>query len=135
MAQKRKNRDEKTLVGPWRQVHAAIWLIGLAVLAWKDWWWPGILVLIALSILAEAVIRQIPGAAVAEEETLEPDFAELPAGEPAEAAPARPPEPDPTRLPEKCQECGAPVSADKVQWTSATTASCSYCGATLRMKG
>lgn len=131
MSDKRKRSDEKVLVGPWRNVHAAIWLIGLAVLAWQDWWWPGILVLIALSMIAEAVIRQIPGAAAPKEEVVEPDSEEPPAAEPAQTPPQ---EPDPTKLPEKCQECGAPVSAGKVEWTSATTASCAYCGASLRMR-
>jgi DNA-directed RNA polymerase subunit RPC12/RpoP len=131
MLKKSRRRDKKVLVGPWRQAHTAIWLIGLAVLFWKGWWWPGILVLVALSMLAEAVIWQIPGAAVPKEEIFEPDFEEFPADEPAGTAPAKP---DPTKLPEKCQECGAPVSADDVRWTSAATASCPYCGANLRMK-
>jgi hypothetical protein len=38
--------ERKTrLVGPWRNIHGAIWLIGLAILFWKGWWWPGILIL------------------------------------------------------------------------------------------
>ena len=50
--------SKKRLVGPWRSVHAAIWLIGLAVLAIFDWWWPGILVLVAISGLYEAYLRR-----------------------------------------------------------------------------
>lgn len=124
------DKDEETiLIGPWRGVHGAIWLIGLAILAWRDWWWPGILVLVAISILLEAAIRQIPGATAPK----------TPAEKPAEQLPAAPvqePEagPDLSRLPEKCQECGAPIQADKVTWTSAVTANCSYCGAALKMK-
>jgi ribosomal protein S27E len=120
-----KNRGEKVLVGPWRRVHAIIWLVGLAILAWQDWWWPGILVLVALSILAEIIIEQIPGAAAPEEESAAPDLVELR---------ARPQEPDPTKLPEKCPQCGAPVPVTEVRWTSATTVSCPYCGATLRLR-
>ena len=45
------------LTGPWRSIHGAIWLIGLAILFWKGWFWPGILVLVAVSAIAEAVIQ------------------------------------------------------------------------------
>jgi hypothetical protein len=44
--------------GPWRSIHGAIWMIGLAILFWKGWWWPGILILVAISSIAEALIRQ-----------------------------------------------------------------------------
>jgi hypothetical protein len=125
MSKNLEQRDKKVLSGPWRRVQGAIWLIGLAILAWNDWWWPGILVLVALSVLAEVILQQIPGAAVSKEEISRPGV---------EESPVRPQEPDRPKLPEKCQECGAPVPADKVEWTSATTASCPYCGASLRMR-
>ncbi len=44
-----KNESKQKLVGPWRSIHAAVWLIGLAILFWTGNWWPGILVLIAIS--------------------------------------------------------------------------------------
>ena len=47
------------LRGPWRQIQVALWLVGLAILAWKGWWWPGILVLVALSAILQAVIQYI----------------------------------------------------------------------------
>ena len=43
------DNGEKNLPMPWRKVQGAIWLIGLAILAWQDWWWPGILILVAIS--------------------------------------------------------------------------------------
>jgi MFS superfamily sulfate permease-like transporter len=56
---------ETQLKNPWKSIQTAIWLVGLAILAWKDWWWPGILVLIALSILTQAVIQiLVPGSSL-----------------------------------------------------------------------
>jgi len=54
-----KEKEEKELPGPWRQIQSAIWLIGLAILAWQGWWWPGILVLVAISGLTQALIGQL----------------------------------------------------------------------------
>jgi hypothetical protein len=111
------------LASPWRRIHGAIWLLGIAVLAVTHWWWPGILVLVALSMVVEAGLSTIPGATVA----AEPD----PLGMASSAAPR---EHNPARLPERCQACGAPVEPAQTQWTSAVTARCSYCGANLQMK-
>lgn len=48
--------DEPELPMPWQQVQSAIWLIGLAILFWQDWFWPGILVLSAISGLTQALM-------------------------------------------------------------------------------
>lgn len=106
--------DKTILVGPWRQVQAAIWLIGIAVLAITGWWWPGILILVALSGLTQAVIAaRVPHAAVPEWQTqIQTDW-----------------------LPAKCPQCSAPLSASTVKWTSPTTADCPYCGANLSAQG
>ena len=53
-----KHEQKPKLVGPWRSLHGAVWLIGLAILAWREWWWPGILVLVAISMVIEAVLMQ-----------------------------------------------------------------------------
>lgn len=37
-------------------------------------------------------------------------------------------------LPSHCPACGAPVSVATVEWTSAITADCSYCGVNLRSR-
>ena len=50
---------KEKLSGPWKQIQGAIWLIGLAILFWKGWWWPGILVLVAISGLFEAFVRLV----------------------------------------------------------------------------
>src|SRR5271169_6906309 len=89
------NRSAKRkLAGPWRNLHAAVWLIGLAVLAWQGWWWPGILVLVGLSLVLEAAIMQFAPEAYVDEET-PPAPAQPPAPAPAPAAapaPIAPPE-------------------------------------------
>jgi uncharacterized membrane protein YesL len=42
---------------PWKQVQAAIWLIGLAILFWQGWIFPGILVLVAISGVTQALMQ------------------------------------------------------------------------------
>ena len=120
---RRDDHPKAKLTGPWRSVHGAIWLLGLAALAASGWWWPGILVLVALSTLAEAGISTIPGATA-------PEQTEQPVNEPSTTLRTH----DPARLPVRCEACGAPVEPAQAQWTSAVTARCSYCGANLQMK-
>jgi hypothetical protein len=47
--------------GSWEQrlggIQGAIWTFGIAVLAVTGWWWPGIMVLIGLSVMLGAVSR------------------------------------------------------------------------------
>ena len=45
------------LVDPRRWLHSAVWLIGLVILSWKRWWWPGLLVLVAISLILEVVFQ------------------------------------------------------------------------------
>ncbi len=40
------------------QFHAVLWLVGLAVLAMTDSWWPGILILVVISILLESAVKR-----------------------------------------------------------------------------
>lgn len=100
------------LTGPWRTIHGAIWLIGLAILFWLDWFWPGILVLMALSAILEAVIQLAVPTAVA------PEYREH----------------RPELLPSSCPKCNAPISGDEVKWTGPQSASCPYCSANLPMQ-
>ncbi len=136
-----KERDGKgrKLTAPWGAIHSAIWLLGLAVLAWQGWWWPGILVLVAISVLAEAFIVQIaPGALdddedEDEEEAAVPESRPAPAPAPAAPAPAAEPEHRIELLPSECPKCGAPVHGNDVRWTGKQSADCPYCGANLPM--
>jgi hypothetical protein len=121
-----KDHDENKpeLTGPWRSIHGAIWLIGLALLFWKGWWWPGILVLVAVSGIAEALIRQYA-----------PDAVEKPAPVTASApATDTPPQHRLELLPMTCPNCGGPIRGHEVKWTGSQSADCPYCGANLPMK-
>ena len=122
---KHDHEDEPQLAGPWRSIHGAIWMIGLAILLWKGWWWPGILILVAISSIAEALIRQYAPDAV--------EKAEQPA-----TAPVTPASPVPEHrlelLPTTCPNCGGPLRGHEVKWTGAQSADCPFCGANLPMK-
>lgn len=125
-----KQKREKQLVGPWRNLHTAVWLIGLAILAWQGWWWPGILVLVAISVLIEALLMQFAPQAF---EDTAPTADEVPTPAPSPAVPPMP-EHRLELLPSSCPKCGAPIRGDEVKWTGSQSADCSYCGANLPMQ-
>ena len=136
-----KKEAKKRLVGPWRAVHAAVWLIGLAILAVLDWWWPGILVLVAISGLLEAYLRRYVPKSY-EEET--PNVPESPAvAAPETIAPvveAASFNPSPfvqehrlELLPHVCPSCNGPIRGHEVKWTGPQSANCPYCGTNLPM--
>jgi len=129
-----RQEPKKKLVGQWRNLHGAIWLIGLAILIWKGWMWPGILFLLAFSAILEFVIvRFVPSSYIEEEE--------LPTSSQKPAPPISPPPfmgtvgenatYHPEQLPTNCPRCGAPSRGHEVKWTSPYSADCSFCGANL----
>ncbi len=126
---------KQELVGPWRAIHGAVWLIGLAILAWQGWWWPGILVLVAVSTLVEALIQMLvpestgPGSKSASMPP--PDDQEI---DPSQALNRSPVEFRADRLPAVCPQCNAPVNANEVKWRGAHAANCAYCSANLPLK-
>jgi hypothetical protein len=120
------------LIGPWRRIHGAVWLIGLAILFSTGRWWPGILVLIAISAILEAVIQLAVPEAVAPELESEEEASVPPP--PVAVATASEPQHRADLLPSKCPGCGAPVREDKVQWTGPQSADCPYCGTNLPMR-
>ena len=131
-----KHEQKSKLVGPWRDLHAGIWLIGLAILFWKGWWWPGILVLVAISMILEGLLKQYAPHAFEKE-------GQTPFQSPSQspAAPAAPTAPSPASfdnrfegLPSICPKCGGPVRWQEVKWTGTRSANCSYCGANLPLK-
>lgn len=131
---KRKKEEEAELIGPWRSIHGAIWLIGLAILFWKGWWWPGILVLIAFSGIAESLIRQyIPDAVAKTIQPPVPPMSLMPAIPPIQRADP-PSEHRLDLLPTTCPSCGGPTRGHEVKWTGVQSADCPYCGTNLPMK-
>jgi hypothetical protein len=132
----RKEHREKSS-GVWRALHGALWLVGLAVLAWTDSWWPGILILIALSVVLEAILarrgaRTLP-------ETIRPTGGTAPGPEKPTAPLAATPEPVRTPpadwLPASCTRCGGPIRETEVKWISPRSAECPFCGTILVAKG
>ena len=114
----KQDDDEEALPLPWQKIQGAIWLIGIAILAWQNWWWPGILILVAISGLTEALIRmqvsRQQARIVADREA-------------TELAATRA-----LHLPEVCPSCGSPVNADEVTWTGEKTATCAFCASNLK---
>jgi hypothetical protein len=121
-----RRRERRTrLVEPWASVQGAVWLLGLALLFWQGWIWPGILVLIAISVLVAVVARQVSPTSVRGGDQ---------AGAPAPASPSAPvPEHRAELLPTNCPRCGGPTRGAEVKWTGPQSADCPFCGANLPM--
>jgi hypothetical protein len=121
--------EEKKLTGPWRKIHGAIWLIGLAFLISKGWAWPGILFLIAISAVLEAVLMKVSPLSFEDGAPIAPLSVqpELPFVQPSAAAPEHRPE----LLPANCPKCGGPVHGHEIKWISPQMAECPYCGSGL----
>ncbi|MGA9751588.1 MAG: hypothetical protein WBS54_07345 [Acidobacteriota bacterium] len=127
----RRGARRSRLTGPWRNVHGAVWLVGLALLAWTGWWWPGILVLVAASMVVEALIMMLSPQSVAAQDT-----SAAPALQP-QPAPSPIPPPQAPRidlLPSTCPKCAGPIHGKDVIWTSPRSADCPYCGTSLPMR-
>lgn len=135
------NEPKRKSKNPWRSLHAAIWLIGIAILATYGWWWPGILVLVAVSGVYEAFVRRYVPQVDAEESQAVPTTAEQVEHRPSFP---NPPEGNPATtaatgehrfdlLPASCPSCNAPVRNHEVKWTGFQSANCPYCGSNLPM--
>jgi DNA-directed RNA polymerase subunit RPC12/RpoP len=120
------------------QFHAVLWLVGLAVLAITGRWWPGILILVVISILLETAVKRgdhSDGAEEAPETVMEekPEVTPSPISRVETVAPA--PEVHKTEwLPLNCPKCGAPTRAADIRWTGDSSAACPYCGSNLPLK-
>jgi len=126
---------------PWQGIQSGIWLIGLAILFFTGLWWPGILVLVGISMVLQWVFSQDSPRVFEAEQTpapqpIAPPAAPTPA--PAVAVPAAFTQTGPVHpvqaLPSTCPRCGGPVRAYEVKWTGPRSASCAYCGSALPLK-
>jgi hypothetical protein len=122
------------LFRPHRHFGGWFWLIGLAILFSSGHGvWPGILVLIGLSMVFGSLFRE-----ERRPEKQEPPFD--PYSQPVTPPPAPKPvsSPDPIHsvdlLPATCPQCGGPVRSYEVKWTGAQRAACPYCGSNLPLK-
>lgn len=107
-----KSSEESDKLPPhWEKVHGAIWLIGLAILFSQGWIFPGILVLVAISSLAQVAMRAYIKRQVQTEQLAQVRE---------------------QHLPDNCPNCGGPITAATVQWRGSTTAVCPFCGSTVK---
>jgi hypothetical protein len=117
----------------------AIWMIGLGVLMLWGHWWPGILVLIGVSMIFGAFWKESAPQTLEDLEspTIPPvQSASVP---PVVRMPVVPPAPVNAvhrldLLPANCPHCGGPIRSNDVKWTGPQAAACPYCGSTLPMK-
>ena len=108
--------EEKQLPQLYAAVQSGIWLVGLAILFLTGWWFPGILILVAISGITQALLAQM----AKHDEDKE-----------ATAAQARTAA---MSVPANCPTCGAAISAGSVTWTGPATAQCPYCKAAIPLK-
>ena len=117
----------------------AIWMIGLGVLMLWGHWWPGILVLIGISMILGAFWKESAPQTFEDQEP--PTIPPAPAASapPVVRMPVVPPVSISTvhrldLLPANCPHCGGPIRSNEVKWTGPQAAACPYCGSTLPMK-
>jgi hypothetical protein len=124
-----------------KSVQSGIWLIGIGVLLLTGYWWPGILILIGLSMLANAMMPEdtparveMPAPTVAVDESgasmtpeggIPPALGEGYSPEPAAHSTAV--------LPGSCPMCGGPVLAmeNELEWIGYQSARCPWCAVEL----
>ena len=129
------NEPKKKLVGPWRSLHAVIWLLGLYILISRGWIFPGIFVLLAISAIYEGILQQFAPHAFEEEVRTTPEpAAPLPYTTPPVATvQANVQEHRIDLLPQVCPSCNGPIRGHEVKWTGPQSANCPYCGTNLPM--
>jgi hypothetical protein len=121
-----------------RPLQGAVWLIGLGVLMLWGHWWPGILVLVGLSLVLRAAFN---GSAPQPYNETERPAAPTQAPAPVPPVMTIPIPPAPVNtvhrsdlLPATCPRCGGPIRSYEVKWTGSQSAACAYCGSNLPLK-
>jgi len=121
-----------------RPILGGVWMIGLGFLFLTGHWWPGILVLVGISIVIGAFQKETQPQIF---ERSEPPPVQPPAPAPQNPRPAQPITITPVEtsyrsdlLPSNCGQCGAPVRSRDVKWLTSKSAACAYCGSALSMK-
>jgi hypothetical protein len=128
-------KTKRELVGVWQVFHLVIWLGGLYYLLTRGQFLPGILVLVLISAIYEALIRRYVPHAYQEVEGAEPATADngMPVSPPVSSNPPAPVEHRLELLPHTCPNCGGPIRGHEVKWTGPQSADCPYCGTNLPM--
>jgi len=114
-----------------RNIQAAIWLIGIGFLILTHHWWPGILILVGISMVVGAVTR----GATQDNWPQQPNWppvqppAPLAYTPPAPAAPAaQVPVYDLGWVPNRCASCGGPLNVTGLKVLDSRTVTCPFCG-------
>jgi hypothetical protein len=108
---------EDELPLPWQKIQGGIWLLGLALLIWTGWIFPGIFILMAVSGLFQGgVLFYLKNQEEQKERTAQLDQLA------AERA---------AWLPSTCPSCGGPVNVQSMNWTGTSSATCPYCSANI----
>ena len=115
---------------PWG-FRGGFWLIIMAMIFFGGRWWPGILVLIGLSIIFGSLFRdhgsqweQSPPPAPNHKPPPPPAMAPTPVEQIHRS----------DLLPAACPHCGGPIRAYEVKWNGKQSAACPYCGSNLPMR-
>ena len=135
-----RKEAKKKLVGPWRSIHVVIWLVGLYILFSRNWLFPGIFILLAISAIYEGLLRRYAPHAFVEEGPDQPavpaqgmDPVVVPMAQGTPASPPSMPEHRFELLPQACPGCNGPIRSHEVKWTGPQSANCPYCGTNLPM--
>lgn len=128
-------KTKRELVGIWQVFHLIIWGGGLFYLISSGKIWPGILVLLMISAVYEALVRRYIPTAYEEVPQTEPipPAGDMPVNVPVNATPPTPAEHRLELLPLTCPNCGGPIRGHEVKWTGTQSADCPYCGTNLPM--
>ena len=127
-------------------IHLSIWMIGLGIFFLFGHVWPGIFILIGISMLIESLSRgnesisDTPQPLEAVDISREKPVEESKETETKQTYPfsdSSEEHSEPTfsnridLLPERCPWCGAPVHSSEIHWQGYYKASCTFCGADL----
>lgn len=110
---------------PWNEMEGAVFLIGLAIVAWQGWWWPGILIVLAVTALVDGFARQQKQSS----QKARPAASAKPQAESQLVSETSAAESTPV-LPDRCPNCGGNLDANHVDRTS-NGVGCPYCGTRL----
>ena len=129
-----------------KKIQTAVWLIGLGVLFWLDAFWPGILILVGISLFFKSLMPE-PEDSLSEineqPKTLdEAEDEEIEESREGVADPVPPPLDDEplqalaSDLPKECPACGGPVAenAEAVKSVGEGIVLCPFCDARIMME-
>ena len=142
-----------------KSIRSVVWMLGLAYLFWRGNWWPGILVLVGISMLLDIVLKSVFAATSSANPYDEDEFSPPMRSDEMDDESLSPdpipstnnnrmqrldPDPIPPAknlsreyrvdlLPPSCPNCGAPISQKEVEFVGIKTAKCGFCGSNFSL--